>query len=96
MGPEKGPYLVLFGWLSILGSLFGVLILIRHLIFRVPKKVPLIFGNSQVGLQGRGFYVCLGFRAWGCRVNGLGFRVWGCRVKIKTLTCFRARCAARV
>ena len=29
-----------YGWLSKLGSLFGVLIIIRHLVFRVPKKEP--------------------------------------------------------
>ena len=27
---------------------FRVLIIIRHLIFRVPKKAPLIFGNSHM------------------------------------------------
>ena len=29
-----------FGWLSKLWSLFGTPIIIRHLIFRVPKKGP--------------------------------------------------------
>ena len=30
----------LYGWLSKLWSLFGVLVIIRHLMFRVPKKGP--------------------------------------------------------
>ena len=31
---------ILCGWLSKLWSLFGVPIILRHLLFRVPKKGP--------------------------------------------------------
>ena len=51
--------LKIFGWLSILGSLFGVLNVIRHLLFRLPKlkrdlnfdNYPFVFKDEGSGLQ---------------------------------------------
>ena len=44
------PILVIFGWLSKLWSLLGVLIIIRHLILRVPSRGH-SFDNYPFGLS---------------------------------------------